>query len=231
MRMQGSPHTFPAIRPDTQDGGLSDDCFRPLFQNAQGNMTPQSSQPGDARNCGQENDPLAVALKESYERGVEAGNQEACGLAQKELKPALDRFFNSLNAFSDTYRQLTHDSSSHLVALALAVVGKILKGYQIRSIDKMSPVQQVLDDKLRHQHQLNLQLNIQDLKELADLMRCRNIEMNDAGAVQICDNETVQRGNPQYTNAFASFEASLEHIIQALDALPAALPSEKASTS
>ena len=231
MRIQSGTHTFPTIRPQDKDGCSSDDCFRPLFQNTQGSMTPQSSQSSDATDGGQENDPLAVALKESYARGVEAGNLEACGLAQKELEPALDRFFDSLNAFSDHYIHHTHESAPQIVALALAIVGKILKGHQIGSINEMSSIQQALNDMLRHHQQLNLRLNSEDLRELADLMRCRNIEMNNAGAVQISDAETVQRGNTQYSNALDSFNASLKRITQALDALPEAHQSEKASTS
>ncbi len=224
-------HTFPTIQPDSQSTDHSDDCFRPLFQSAQGNFESPATEPCSGNSDEKGNDPLAVALKESYDRGVEAGNKEACGLAQKELDPSLKKFFDSLSAFSSNHSQLTHDCALHIIALALAISKKIVKGDSFFSSIEMSPIQQALNEMLQQHHQLNLKLNGQDLNELADLMRCRNIEMSDAGAVQICGSDTVNRGTSQFDNALASIDQLKEHITQALENLPDTIQLKKASTS
>lgn len=230
-QVPGDTHTFPTIGPEHHDTDRSDECFRPLFNGPQGDKDTRATSPCDAEEDGQANDPLAVALKESYQRGVEAGNKEACGLAQREIEPALERFFSDLNTFSDNYAQLIQHSAPRIVALALSIAGKIVNGHALQSSDVMLPVQKALDDMLRHYHQLNLQLNSEDLKELADLMQCRNIEMNNTGAIQIDDSETVQRGVPLSTNAHSSYEEWRERVIQALEELSEGAPSKKASTS
>jgi len=231
MRSTDMAHTFPTIGPDSHDRDRSDDSFRPLFNDARGEFHSQKNPSADAKEDGKENDPLAIALKESYDRGVDAGNKEACSFAQKTIEPSMDLFYASLNAFANAYGPLTKDCASQIITLALAVAGKIAKTCLTLSSDEMVPIEQAIDDMLRDHHQLKLLLNSQDLKELADLMRCRNIEMNDAGAVKISVDDAVQRGTLQFTNTPASSEALREDMARVLERLPGARPSKKASTS
>lgn len=226
-RTLNNTHSFPTIESASDASGFSGERFRPMFQSNPNGTHSRPGTPCDPGGNGNGDDPLAAALKESYERGVEAGNKEACELAQKELDPSLDRFLTGLNAFSDSVRHLTLDYAGHIIMLAQAIVGKIVKDKSRLTADDMVEVQQDLEAMLRRHLQLHLQINSDDLKDLADAMRCRNIELSDTSAIQICDNGTVQRGAPQYSNSEAPFEELLERTIKTLEAMP----SEKVSTS
>ena len=219
-----NPHNFPVIHPDSEKTDGSADGFRPLYQLSTGGLNAPKNCGCDGAEQGNGNDALAVALKKKFERGVEAGNKEACGLALKELEPSLNSFFDSLNAYADSFRQLTHGYAAHIVSLAQAISGKIVEGCTIKSSDELSPIQQDLSALLERFHQLCLDLHSDDLKELADLMQCRGIAMNDIGAVQICDNNAVQRGAPQRRDPATSFEGLRENIAQTIAEL------QKAST-
>jgi hypothetical protein len=214
-----SPHSFPAIQSASQNRDRADDRFRPLFQTPAHGLNNKKDTTCDGREDGNGNDPLAVALKESFERGVEAGNRDACSLVRQELEPSLQGFFNRLNAFSDSFNQFTHDQANHIIALALSIVAKISVCRPMQFTDEMRPVQTALDEGLRHHHQLNLQLNKDDLKDLSDLMHCRNIEMSDSSAVRICDSDFLERGTPQRGSPSVPFEALQERMIRAIDDL------------
>lgn len=215
-----SPHCFPAIHTASKNRDRADDRFRPMFQTPVHGLNEQKETPRDPREGGRGSDPLAVTLKESFERGVEAGNRDACGLAQQELEPSLHGFFNRLNAFSDSFNQFTRDQATHIVALALSIAAKISVCRQMQITDDMGPLQNALDEGLRRHHQLNLQLNKDDLKDLADLMRCRNMEMCDSNAVRICDSELLERGAPRRGSPSVPFEALRERMTRAIGDLP-----------
>lgn len=222
----GAFHCFPAIAPASNRKDRAENCFRPMFQTVAGRFKDAKDDPCDGTEDGNGDDSLAVALKESYERGVEKGNQDACDLAQQELAPSLQSFFNKLNTFSDSFKQFTQDQATQIVALALSIAGKISGADKIsgrqqeqNSVD-MLPVKDVLDAGLQSCQQLSLQLNKDDLKVLADLIRCQNMEMNESGAVRIRQNEAIQRGAPQSSRPSATLEALREQITQTIENLP-----------
>jgi hypothetical protein len=213
----GALHSFPTLHPASKDRERADTCFHPMFQTPVGGFNHAKDTPG----VGTEgDDSLAVALKESYERGLEKGNVDACGLAQQELAPTLQSFFNRLNAFSDNFKQFTQDQATQMVTLALSIAGKISGCQQLRKADDLLPVQEVLDAGLQRCHQLNLQLNEDDLEALADLIRCQNMEMIESDAVRISQIDGIQRGVPRSSHPSATFEALREQMTQTIEDLP-----------
>jgi hypothetical protein len=215
-----SPHIFPAIHPTSKNTRQDDHRFRPLFQTPADLPIPDNNSPSNSTQSGNGSDPLTVALKESYERGFKVGNKDACTLAQQELEPSLQGFFNRLNDFSETFSQFTHGQAAHIVTLALSIAGKLSSSCQMPKADTMLPVQEALDEGLRRHHQLELQLNKEDMEELADLMRCRGIELNHSGVVRICDNEDIPRGAPRRGPSSAAIETLREQIAQTIEDLP-----------
>jgi hypothetical protein len=221
----GALHCFPNIAPASNKKERAENCFRPMFQAPAGSFKDAKDDPGDDTEGGNGDNALAVALKESYERGVEKGSQDACDLAQQELAPSLQGFFNRLNTFSDSFKQFTQDQATQIVSLALSIAakisgaGKISGRQQERNSDDMLPVKDALDAGLQSFQQLNLQLNKDDLKALADLIRCQNMEMNESGAVRIHQNDVIQRGAPQSSGPSATLEALREQITQTIENL------------
>ena len=218
-------HCFPAIDGRCETPDAPSDCFRPLFQaSSPGSESTDTPRPEDSRAVADETDPLAAALKCSFERGVAAGHQDACNLARNALKPKLERFFQKIGAFSDNFNRLTGDYPAHIVALSQSIAGKII-GHPVEPASaEMRCVRNALDALLRRLHQLDLQLNGDDLKQLTDLMNEWQVVMNASGAVQISASDAVQSGNPLPADPAASFEDLLERFIRELKAMSAAAP-------
>ncbi len=213
----GAHHNFPTLHPASKDRKRADTCFRPMFQTPSGGFNLAK----DAHGAGAEGDnSLAVALKESYEKGLEKGNADACGLAQQELVPSLQKFFNRLNAFSDNFKQFTRDQATQMVTLSLTIAGKISGGQPLPNADDLLPVQEALDEGLQRYHQLNMQLNDDDLEALADLMRCQNMDMIESDAVRIGQIHGIQRGAPRASHPSATLEALREQMTQTIEGLP-----------
>jgi flagellar biosynthesis/type III secretory pathway protein FliH len=213
----GALHSFPTLHPTSKDGDRADACFRPMFQASLGGFNHAKNTPGDDA---EGDNTLAVALKESYERGLAKGNADACGLVQQELAPTLQSFFSRLNAFSGNFKQFTRHQATQMVTLALSIAGKISGGQPLRNADDLQPVQEALDAGLQRWHQLNLQLNGDDLEVLADLMRCQNMEMIESDAVRISKIDGIQRGVPQISHPSATLEAIREQMAQTIEDLP-----------
>jgi hypothetical protein len=213
----GALHSFPTLHPASRDKERDDTCFRPMFQTPVGGSHHAKDTPGDGTDG---DDALAVALKESYERGLAKGSADACGLAQQELAPTLQSFFNRLNAFSDNFKQFTRDQATQMVTLALSIAGKISGGQPLQNADDLLPVQEALEEGLRRCHELNLQLNEDDMEALADLMRCQNMEMIDSDAVRISQIDGIQRGAPRTGHPSATVEALQDQMTQSIEDLP-----------
>jgi len=212
----GALHSFPTLHPTSGDRPRADTTFRPLFQTTLGGSKHANGGAGDGT---EGDDALAVALKESYERGIEKGNADACGLAQQELAPSLQGFFNRLNAFSDNFKQFTRDQATQMVNLALSIAGKVSGCQPSQNVDGMPTVQKALDAGLQRCHQLNLQLNEDDLEALADLMRCQHMEMIENDAVRISQSDGIQRGLPRASHPSATIEALGKQMTQTIEEL------------
>lgn len=213
------PHSFPALHSTSENAPRQDDRFRPLFHTPAGISNTENDSPPDGMKGGDDSNPLADALKESYERGIEEGRKDACSLAQQELEPSLQGFFNRLNAFKDHFGQFTHNQAVHIIALAFSIACKISGRRTLPEDDALLSVQEELDAGLRRHHQLELQFNKNDLKELADLMHCRSTDIDDSGVVRICDVDDIQRGAPRLGPSAEAFEELIAQITQALEDL------------
>lgn len=193
-------HSFPSFKGVSEESASSDAGFQPLFQLSAGNKHSSKITAGDATEGDNGNDPLSVALKESYARGMAAGNKDACSVAQKELEPSLDRFLALINEFSDTYNHISREHSTHIVQLAVAIAEKIVGGSFGQAADTHVKYSEALDELLRRYYQLSLKLNKSDLDRLADLMNCRGKEMTSGSAVQVLNDDKTRPGEPQHSS-------------------------------
>jgi hypothetical protein len=209
-------HLFPNIEEKSgnqsqkRDAGC--DRFRPLFQNPSNHSNLHADDPS-----GTHDDPVAEAQMKSFERGVEAGKSDASDMAQKELEPLLKRFVEEIESFCACFDQATHNYATHIVELSVAIAEKIMGCRSHPIYEELDPVRVELESFLKQDYQLTLPFHSQERKMLYDFMKCQNLQLGNCEAVQMMDEDQIQKPPSQEGVSEDILDSSKDRFIQKIE--------------
>lgn len=192
----GGSHAFPLLKntASVDPTGTSNDCFKPLFKptSTDGNLSAIRGigVPGP----GGEQDSEDTARREGFDRGFDAGKQDACSLVKEEMAPQIKSFADAFSLWNATMMRVEEKSNLQILKMAVAIAEKILGAPPRCCNDKLESLKADLSARRRNAYQLQLKLNPQDMDALAGMIACENAQWAQWDYIAATSDADVQRG-------------------------------------
>jgi hypothetical protein len=220
---RGGSHAFPLLKNNTlisQTGsaGEPDDCFKPLYSNVPmgGNLSPHKglgvSCPGDAQDA---DDSLR---RKGFERGFDAGRQDACSLVREEMAPQIKSFADAFSRWNAIMMHAEEKSHPQILKMAVAIAEKILGAAPQCSAGGLESLKADLKARMRETYRLEVRLNPDDMDALSGLMTCENVRWEQWDYIAATGDAEVQRGT-LLVKPLAQTQSAVGDILGSLDAL------------
>lgn len=216
-----SSHCFPSIEKSIDNtSGLNEpdcDAFRPLFQVSDPSSGQSDIDSGNQSTAGSGQDTVAQIRQQRFIEGHEAGKADACNIVRKELDAPVHQFINESDLFSNCYSHITQNYSVHIVALALAIVKKILGDRSKFNSEHFDPICGQLHSFLKTKYRLSAKFNRDDIESVTDLLACINPQWKPSDALDIAGVDEIRAGCVDLDNCDASIEAAKNEFKQKVE--------------
>lgn len=190
-----APHHFPSLEKDIADAAqnTSDAQFKPLFSSGSGAYSP--SLPSEKKNEIQiDPEQKEKVRKAGYDKGFEAGRQQACRLAKEAVEPNLVDFLQAYENVSAFHQHVTDTAASQIIQMALKICERILSTPLDTAGIDIDAIQRELKDVMTKAHRINLCFHPEDVAALEELMSCFSLPWPKSEAVDIETTEAIQKG-------------------------------------
>ncbi len=178
----------------SSDDSGKDALFQPMFNGGSSGRT--STGKGLNANPQEEvADPLTQARQQGYQRGLSAGQHNACQIVRNNMSPLMEAVEAKLKLWDQHYRSLSESLSSVCLKLALDIVKKVTGKDPRISFEDMAETQAVIFNAMEAAYRVNLQLNPGDLQLLQELSVCEHaLEWEQYESIAVCADQTVASG-------------------------------------
>jgi hypothetical protein len=186
-------HAFPVLK-NNASPGPSSDCFKPLFDNsgingsispAEGIGVPRSGRDGNSEDC---------IRQKGFDRGFDAGRQDACSLVQKQTAPQIKSFADALSLWNAIMMRVEEKSNLQILKMAVAIAEKILGSPPQCGTGKLESLRDELTARMRKAYRLEFKLNPSDMDALTGLMTCEKVHLEQWDYIAATGDTDVQRG-------------------------------------
>ena len=221
--IQAITHPFQNLRsinPDgCSDGNSAEALFQPMFC---GGASGSTSAYQRARSRGPQDveDPLERAHRQGYQRGIEAGQKNACQLVQDRLSPVIETVETALKQFDQHHQTLFKSISESCFTLALEIVKKIMGEYPEIKMADMAEAMTVVSNAMKDAYRLNLQMNPLDLELMKEMALCENaLAWDQYPSIAVTATDQVPPGEINLVNTHLSCDDVCQKINAALDSI------------
>ena len=192
-------HRFPSFSGNLPIGDDQRDekhAFKPLFQNRPIQYAPSlPSRCSNTSEAGQDEKEKTCRL--GFERGVEAGVQDAARLSKAAIEPNLVDFLQACESLSAFHQHLTETACVQIMEMAVKICEQIVSAPIHASADQLKTVQGELMDMMSGAHRLILHFHNDDLAALQGLTDSLELALPVSKAVEIRNEKAVGRGAPK----------------------------------
>lgn len=196
--LKHASHPFPDIKGNISKVGKESDGtgspFRPMFNNRDSKKTP--AWPG-SKTTQQPTieDTLEQAKNRGIERGIAAGQLEACKMVQSELSPIIDDLKRKLKQCNKVQMELSEIYSNNSLKLVMSIVEKIAGSDAFLNKKDLISTQAVIQKAMQELFDLDLYFNPQDYQYIESLSACENnFKWNQYMEVEIKKDDTLNAG-------------------------------------
>jgi hypothetical protein len=218
-----SSHTFPLLEKSslidrTGAPGEPGDCFKPLFDSTTigEHATPYRDLSVSCRK--DEPDTEEMVRRKCFERGFDAGKQDACSLVREETAPRLNSFAGAFDRWNGIMTRIEENACLQTVKMALAIAEKILGAPARCATGGLESLEAELKARMRQAYQLDLRMNPDDMAALSELLACAGVHWRQWDYITATGDETVQTGGVQATPDAPTLLIG-DAILRSLDAL------------
>ncbi len=192
-----SSHCFPvlqdAVLSKNSKEGEPSDIFEPLFgcKSANSNFSRSNT---DRDKTEDHTETVKQARQKNFQCGHEAGQQDACRIAQDNLSPGLQDLIQTMSCLGEYQQQVSELTSKQILRLALVISEQILGTSSHLDMSDLDGVRACIEDSINQAYQLNLKFNPEDLKTLSGIMECEGLGWPQHTAINIQSDETFKSG-------------------------------------
>jgi len=216
-------HAFPLLKKNAlidPDGssGEPGDCFKPLFNpsTTDGNLSVDR---GIGASCvAEDQNSEDNHRRKGFERGFEAGKQEACSLVKAEMAPQIKSFADAFSLWNTTMMRAEELSNHQILNMAVAIAEKILGTLPQSLTVTLESLKSDIKARMREAYQLELKLNPGDMNALSGLMSCENVQWEQWDYIAATGDADVQGGALMVASGPRAISAD-DGILRSLDAL------------
>ena len=218
---RGGSHCFPLLNDTLVDpAGSSGDSvgtFKPLF-NSSTIDEKMSACSGIGVSCPDEDQNTEDTVRQKgYERGFDAGKQDACSLVQEEAAPQIKSFSEAFSLWNANMMRAEEEACLHILKMSAAIAEKILGAPPQCCTDKLESVKADLSARMRKAYQLELKLNPKDMDTLSGMIGCGNVHWEHWEYITATRDTDVQTGSLSVASDTQGLSVD-DGILRALDA-------------
>lgn len=194
----GDSHAFPLLKKNAMidPAGSSEpgDCFKPLFnhpttdENLSTDRSIGVSRPVEDRNS-EDN-----ARRKGFDRGFDAGKQEACSLVQAEMAPQIKSFVDAFSHWNASMVRTEELSNHQILKMAVAIAERILGTPPQSCSGKLESLEGEIKARMREAYQLEVMLNPGDMNALSGSMSCESVQWEQWDYITATGDADVQAG-------------------------------------
>jgi hypothetical protein len=193
-------HSFPLlsnspINAKNDSSNSRGDCFKPLFNNVcmDGKISPHR---GFGVHGSDDNlDSEDQVRRQGFERGFDAGKQDACSLVRQGMAPQVKSFADVFNRWNEIMIRAEENSNLQILKMAVSIAEKILGDAPQCGTGKLDALKTELAEMMRKAYHLELKLNPEDMDALSRLMGCENAHWDHWDYVTAAEDPEVPKGS------------------------------------
>ncbi len=190
-------HAFPALHGmatcNSNDPQAVRSSFKPLFQDACGHAAPLG-EPGSPQDDGP-SDSEEHVRQAGIQRGIDAGQEDACRLIRQEIAPEIKALLIELEQMSEFLVRIEENSCRQIVKMSLSIAENILGGAPGCNTEGLASLRAELKDRMDKLYQLELALNPEDLHTLSEFMACEKNQWQAYGYIKLQGDARIERGS------------------------------------
>lgn len=221
---RGESHAFPLLKNNaliaqTGSSGEPDDCFKPLYSDVPMGGNHLSPHRGLGVSCPGDGQIAEDSVRrKGFERGFDAGRQDACSLVREEMAPQIKSFADAFSRWNATMMRAEEKSNLQILKMAVAITKKILGAAPQCSTGRLESLKADLKARMRETYRLEVRLNPDDMDALSGLMTCENVHWEQWDYIAATGDAEVQRGTLLVKPLVQTLSADGD-ILRSLDAL------------
>jgi hypothetical protein len=215
-------HSFPLlsnspINAKNDSSNSRGDCFKPLFNNVcmDGKISPHR---GFGVHGSDDNlDSEDQVRRQGFERGFDAGKQDACNLVRQEMTPQIKSFADAFNRWNEIMIRAEENSNLQILKMAVSIAEKILGDAPECSTGRLGSLKAELTALMRNAYLLELILNPKDMDALSEWMACEHVHWSQWDYITAAGDPGLQSGSVLVQSGSQTILAD-DGIIRAMDA-------------